>query len=415
MKMRKELNNKGFSLVELMIATVILAIIVAPLLHSFVTAAHTTVKSRQMGDATLASENIAEAVEAAPLKDLLSSEVSAKKYFAGATEKALYSYDGSTYTEITNPGTANCYYVGVKGIQAGSSTFNAMIKLDANEYRKAAKPINTVDLTDYSNMDAVYAQGMVANDPDDEALANLRVKAAAYATDYSCSEPIRTITLEVKEGVDAEGNPNGTIVAKLHFDYQYEISFYKEDEAGNLELDTETIWTDTIYEDLLTPPYNPASNGGRLPNIYVMFNPMYGEDGEPNEIIKIENKIKKPFKVFLVKERGSDLSRENLYVASVEQFVPSGTEAEDFAIIYSNINENLYNENFDIRTTLSTVSYEIFTGNNYSEESSFAGERGDLVSKTDRNRMFEVTVQLFDAADDTFTTPIHTSRSTKLQ
>jgi prepilin-type N-terminal cleavage/methylation domain-containing protein len=69
MKMRKELNNKGFSLVELMIATVILAIIVAPLLHSFVTAAHTTVKSRQMGDATLASENIAEAVEVAPLKE----------------------------------------------------------------------------------------------------------------------------------------------------------------------------------------------------------------------------------------------------------------------------------------------------------------------------------------------------------
>ena len=56
MKMRKELNNKGFSLVELLIATVILAIIVAPLLHSFVTSANTTVKSRQMGNVTLLSQ-----------------------------------------------------------------------------------------------------------------------------------------------------------------------------------------------------------------------------------------------------------------------------------------------------------------------------------------------------------------------
>ena len=95
MKMRKELNNKGFSLVELLIATVILAIIVAPLLHSFVTAAHTTVRSRQIGDATLVSENIAEMVEATSLTQLF-NEPDPSKYFAGATEKKLYSYDGST-------------------------------------------------------------------------------------------------------------------------------------------------------------------------------------------------------------------------------------------------------------------------------------------------------------------------------
>jgi prepilin-type N-terminal cleavage/methylation domain-containing protein len=420
MKMRKELNNKGFSLVELMIATVILAIIVAPLLHSFVTAAHTTVKSRQMGDATLASENIAEAVEVAPLKELLSSEVSAKKYFTGATGKSLYTYNtaSGTYTPASASDidfdTENCYYLGVEGIQAGSSRFNAMIKLDANEYRKALKPINTVDLTDYSNMDAVYAQGMVANDPDDEALANLRVKAARYP-DYSYSDPIRTITLEVKEGVDAEGDPNGTIVAKLHFDYRYTIHYSKENEAGDLEQYTVTIDTDTIDEDLLTPPYNPALYGNRLPNIYVIYNPMYGEDGVLNDVIKIENKIKKPFKVFLVKERGSNLSRENNYVASVEQYVPSGTDDENYAIIYTNINENLNNEDFDERSELSTVNYRIFTGSYFSRQGDFEGERGDLVSKTDRNRMFEVTVQLFDAADTTFTTPLHTSRSTKLQ
>ena len=38
---KRQLNNEGFSLVELLIAIVILSIIVVPLLHSFVTSART--------------------------------------------------------------------------------------------------------------------------------------------------------------------------------------------------------------------------------------------------------------------------------------------------------------------------------------------------------------------------------------
>jgi prepilin-type N-terminal cleavage/methylation domain-containing protein len=70
MKMRKELNNKGFSLVELLIATIILGIVVAPLLHTFVTAANTTARSHYLGNATLLSENVAELVETTAMSDL---------------------------------------------------------------------------------------------------------------------------------------------------------------------------------------------------------------------------------------------------------------------------------------------------------------------------------------------------------
>ena len=55
MKLRKELNNKGFSLVELLIATIILGIVVAPLLHTFVVSAKTAARGSQLGDAVLDS------------------------------------------------------------------------------------------------------------------------------------------------------------------------------------------------------------------------------------------------------------------------------------------------------------------------------------------------------------------------
>ena len=408
MKMRKELNNKGFSLVELLIATVILAIIVAPLLHSFVTAAHTTVRSRQIGDATLVSENIAEMVEATSLTQLF-NEPDPSKYFAGATEKKLYSYDGSTYTEITNPGTANCYYLGVKGVQAGSSTFNAMIKLDANVYRNGSSGINDVDITDYSNMDAVYAQSRDADDPDQLGWASFQDKANALHADWSPSsaEPVRTITLEVTKA-------EGKIYARLHFDYQYTYRYTVVDElTGEAQSYTNTLDSDTISYDLLAQGYSLEANGGKLPNIYVMYYPLYEDAGDTNDIIRIENEIAEPFKLFLVKERDVDLSGELQYHASVAQYVPAGTAAEDFAVVYSNIREDLSNDLN--RSPLAGVNYRIYRGDYFSRMGYFAGEHGDLVSKSDRNRIYEVTVQIFDAADNTFTTPLHTFRSTKLQ
>ena len=416
MKMRKELNNKGFSLVELMIATVLLAIIVAPLLHSFVTAGNTTLRSRQMGDVTLVSENIAETVEAISDLETLLKETDPNKYFAGATGKALYTYTeaSGTYTPANASDidfdTDKCFYLGVKGIQAGSSTFNAMIKLDANEYRNGSSDINDVDLTDYSNMDFVYAQGSVASNPDDLSLEEFRTQVASLPN-YRYSDPIRTITLEVKEGLDSNNQPTGKIHALLYFDYEYTVYYETEDEEGNPVPHTVTINTSHAPEDLLTQGYDPALNGDRLPNIYIMYNPMYGDPGETNDIIRIENKIKKPFKVFLVKERGDNLSEDDNYAASVAQFLPSTLGEDDGpAIIYSNINENL-----NTGTELSRVNYRIYTGNYFSRQGYFAGEHGDLVSKSEYNRMFEVTVQIFDAADTNFTTPLHTFRSTKLQ
>ena len=413
MKMRKELNNKGFSLVELLIATVILAIIVAPLLHSFVTSANTTVKSRQMGNVTLASENIAEVVEVASWRDLRSERTDADTYFAGATEKALYSYDGSTYTKTTYSAEDDCYYLGVKGIQAGSSTFNAMIKLDADEYGAGGEVnINDVKLADYSNMDAVYAQSRDADDPDSLGLASFQSNANDAYSDWwlpSGTQPVRTITLEVTQ------QRNNKIYASVTFQYRYKFYYNVTETVNGVEevnAYPAELSSDPIRYELLSQGF--ATDGNKVPNIYLMYYPIYGDDGEINDIIQIRNRIAKPFKLFLVKERGDDLSDELDYKATVAQFLPSTLgEGDAPAMIYSNIAEDLSNDLN--RAPLLGVNYRIYTGNYFSRPGDFEGEHGDLVSKSGRNRMFEVTVQLFDAADDTFTTPLHTFRSTKLQ
>ncbi len=64
-------DNRGLTLVELIVGVVILAIIVTPLLHALVTGASSAKKSKQYNDATLAAQNIVENIEATDMKTFL--------------------------------------------------------------------------------------------------------------------------------------------------------------------------------------------------------------------------------------------------------------------------------------------------------------------------------------------------------
>ena len=57
---KKQLNNGGFSLLEVLVAMVILAIVSIPLLHSFVTTARTNAKAKVLMKATDVAENTVE-------------------------------------------------------------------------------------------------------------------------------------------------------------------------------------------------------------------------------------------------------------------------------------------------------------------------------------------------------------------
>ena len=410
MKMRKELNNKGFSLVELLIATVILGIVVTPLLHSFVTAASTTVRSRQIGEATLLGENVAELVETTALNDL--DVLFDDPYFNGVTNDT-YSLDTST----------GIYSLSAQNVRTGSSAFNVKITVDPSAYQTGTG-INDVKISDYSNMDAIFAQSLDVDNPDLLSWSDFQREADRIHEngewEASTVEPVRTMTLDITEDTST-GKIN--VVLNMDYSYTYSYTFFDEETGASVGA-TNTITVGPYRYDLMSQGFSPATNG-RLPNIYVMYYPLY-ESGRVNDIIKINNMVggvAQPFKIFLVKEAADDPyleSKEDAYNATLEQYVPAGTPESNYAVVYSNIRENLKNE----RNLRDQVTYLIYRGNYFSVKGRFGGDNpsndpdykgGDLVSKTERNRLFDVTVEIFDAKDDSFTTPIHTAHATKLQ
>ena len=150
---------------------------------------------------------------------------------------------------------------------------------------------------------------------------------------------------------------------------------------------------------------------GVLPNIYLMYLPMYGGDSETNDTIVVNNPQGLPFRLFLVKEMSDDMTvaKEAQYHASILQKVPS--TSSETAVINSNAKENL-----DNGTAIASVQYKIQCGIYFSRNGYFAGEQGALVSKSAKNRMYQVNIAIYEKSDTGFTgTPIYTFASTKLQ
>ncbi|GHV42029.1 hypothetical protein FACS189490_10100 [Clostridia bacterium] len=92
-----KLNDEGFSLLELLVAVIILVIIVMPILHTFVTSANISAKSRQTNELTREASNIMESLKAA---DVTVAQANA----AGAYDLG----NGWTFTRVEkNSFTAN--------------------------------------------------------------------------------------------------------------------------------------------------------------------------------------------------------------------------------------------------------------------------------------------------------------------
>ena len=142
---RHKSSNAGFSLVELLIAVTILAIIVIPLLHMFVTSTRINVKSRQMLRATTVAQDIMEGLKAYTLEEV-------RTQFAppeGVSPGTYYYPSNGFYVlntnliqggvrEITELGPdvtgEEVYYFGIENLKIQGGEYDALIKLDASTY-----------------------------------------------------------------------------------------------------------------------------------------------------------------------------------------------------------------------------------------------------------------------------------------
>lgn len=407
-------GNAGFSLVELLIAVVILGLIVGPLLHTFVTAAGTVARSRKLGDATLVTQNIAEAVEAGDLSNLpadLEKQLDCgAAAFCDKDAGGGYTASGTAYQAGRSQ-----YYVSVTGLKLSAADaqprFSALVTLDAKT-ADAASPfaaINAEKMANYSNMDAVFAQSWSdTENPDSISLSEFNVQSA---TDEIAGTPAvtRKIVLTVSY---ADPPANTKIQAGLEYQYTYSYTVWELNSSG-VKVRVSKSWSDTQPYQLFSQGFTLAGNP--TPNIYVMYNPWYTG---AQDVIDIKNASSINFHLFLVKQKNpvmndTDLqTKENVYAARITLNQPQTSEAK----VYSNAAENLVSPTSRITAVNYTVKYSDYaSGSDHAFAGAAEGSEGALVAKSARNRIFEVTVAIYPDGADYTGTPICTFTTTKLQ
>lgn len=374
-------KDAGFSLVELLIAVIILAIIVVPTLRLFVSSARINGKAKQSQRATTVAQDIMEGLKAYNIKELQEQFGDPMSGFYIMDSKLIHgSIEEDTAMEQADadyrgdPDAPGVYYFTLEDVKIQGSEYDALIRVDARAYEEdklvdsghknafnnadMAAPGSVRDKKDGNYTEAyAYKQAVVqdvntyfANLPSLSAVWDDRVIAAGGVDEHGDPDfsfkifknmggaVKRTITMNLTEGTpDADGNK--TIDADITFLYEctYGSDIYQT--YGNV---TSGYWTQE----------SPFASGIGSGNFYLFYYPLY--EAAEDKIV-INNEAKQPIRMYIVKQIDDNAdtklsdhqlnSAEMFYKATVELQNTSPTALDDTKI-RTNLGMNLVNASY---------------------------------------------------------------------
>jgi len=316
----KKLNNNGFSLLEVLIAMVILCVVSIPLLHSFVTTAKTNGRAKILMRATDCAENLMEAAEYKSVEELV------QHYEASGNNDVKSDWGYERWNEllakqaITKPTSPGAYVIEIGEVSdipvALPDGYKVYMMLDPNLYPNA-NGLNVADVQSLSVEDtAVYEMSSIY----DETIYNRFAEWSKTAyedkgypykkeADYFKENLTRTmeVTIDKKgEALDEDGNTVDLVTVKLDIRYYFR----------NPGLYRDILPADkSDYTEETKELYNNLASKKPLNGIFVFYQPRYKANNAGNrDNIIINNPDNVPVNVMLAAQPGAaDASLKSLY------------------------------------------------------------------------------------------------------
>lgn len=395
--MRKLKNDdRGVTLVEIIVSIAILAIIVLPFLNAFVTATKTNVKAKNEMNATHLATNIMEGIEKNSMKTLayqfnypsecfdiadgfnisdgssacellkksdkfdnvkrledISAEIVNKD---DVITSCIHKTDASAKISDTSlwdfrESDAHKYYFYMSGVQSGTKKYNALVTVDAKSDATKVNPTTGKKeadnkVTEY-NMDEVA--DMSAMDANFDCMSADRYSATNIISAFNNMNPDfsvqqsdikRTITIDIEKSGAASNK-----ATKVTVSYSYSIN-------KNGVRKTFPDPNSALKDDYTMVIYDNSSDtvNHNLRNVYLFYNPWYTSTGALyntcNDVIIINNKGKLDCTVNIVKQKTisdqSELStKESTYKAYVKVSEPGNRTGHAYTHIATNLNVNM--------------------------------------------------------------------------
>ena len=351
---KKRINNKGFSLIELLVAIAILAVIVTPILKSMVTSMKVNKKADDLLNETAVAQTVMEGMQNMTLEEIardFSEHTNAGvplSFLPPSMGGTVHTYYDDTFTQENGSyvfhksnTTDNKYVFGVKDVIYDNKKFDVKVTLDASSYYKNASETTEkhndklfVDLSDYdSDYDGLYVQ----NSGIDREICSQFLVDCVTANTHKVVEDIeqeadRTITVNFETTSMADAEP--LIETIVEYDLEIPQDYVGEGNENSRHKKFEGIYKNT--EDTNRKPRN----------IYILYNPNYHSvDGHLRDHIVINNPDSIPVTVYLIKQSSVEEFRQSAAEQKyrVDITIKEGAKGADYATkLRTNIGYNLY-------------------------------------------------------------------------
>lgn len=410
--MKRLKNNKGLTLIELIVAIAILAIIVLPLLTSFVQATKTNVKAKGKLHATELAQNIMEGMENVSLEelvyqfdypssgfdlfDLQSASVAEVKEVSGSyVAGTSYSAPAEGVTPVFSPNADHKYYFMITGMKVNGSAkkYNAFVELDArtNEVGSVYKDINETPIANMESIDTTFDAISANTDTKDIIISTIQLQ---YGYSLLPSDISRTITIDISK--DASTKATKVVSKYKYYIKKYNLTF---PETGSLY---ESDYISTIYD-------NSEHVDDQLKNVYLFYYPWYASNYSyplSTDNIEINNPDNIDCTVHVIKQANVDVASlygdEANYKCSVfvNEVKNKGANVKAHTSINTNLGTNMSISDPGI------AGYKIDNQATYIYNKTNANQSkvvNDIVkinsmTKQDKNdRLFDVTVSVYSS------------------
>ncbi len=269
------MNNKGFSLVELLVGVAILAIIAVPLARAFITSASTSVRAKDIRSQTVAAQNILESYEATSIGAIIDALAHGGATLGGGTVKPKIEVadDFGNYATVNPADDAELdragegYKLYLTDVPSGVDKYDAVVTLDAaSEYAE----INDEPIVNAKPMSAIVQQ------PKDEIAAKDIAQQAQIdsgdelADDFFLYSMDRTITVTIGWLTDENDDR-----LQCQAEYEYVATYDGE------------VYEYTAANDVYCDPYS-ADFAGEY-GLFVFFYPNHNTAFDKINIVNRDN------------------------------------------------------------------------------------------------------------------------------
>lgn len=350
---KRKLNNRGMSLVEVLVAMMILTISGIAFLQSFSYSMRNNSLAKSKHQALTYAQSMMETCKAYNIKELNSG-----KYMVFSAGSYWHAEDPTTGKHTYKLQDVDSKFdITVVLTPASSDAAGAVVKSDIfNIHNPSSNTdaclIQSIDAEQDKILEAAFDEMLNAGNDD------LKDYLTYGLGDYSFLEmdkiEITSRTISLVSGVDVSGKQ--IVTASVTYTYKVtdlEYSYFDVDGTAQ----TDTFSSPSDYT--LTYNYNDFFTGTTLKNVYLYYYPMYhGINGVSglkdvwlsgsDDIIQLTNGLTDSVNFYLVKQKlpaataSRQTTMDNMVKAYESQYDVSVTRVSGDMMLYSNLAESIY-------------------------------------------------------------------------